>query len=111
MPWRRTGPAQAGPPSAKNLGLAASSLSFVTVLAAAEGEYLEPQLGLVYYVVWAFIVGATATMKRRLGGDCHNESLYTPDFLLFVLQTTYPLLLAVVIALSKSLLFEDAGFE
>ncbi|PIL34709.1 hypothetical protein GSI_03490 [Ganoderma sinense ZZ0214-1] len=141
----------------KNFGLAAASLAFVTVLAASaligfrtwqlragirarlrQGSArarmggalaLTVELGVVYCVIWGFIVGATATMDQSSGAiedtdTGFEEIVYTPTpfvqgFWVFdlgaltPLTAIYPLLLVVVVALNKSLLFEHDrdGFE
>ncbi|KAM5545667.1 hypothetical protein V8D89_000705 [Ganoderma adspersum] len=158
-PLRLDGPSVGSFFVGKNFGLAASSLSFVTVLAATaligfktwqlrasirsrlrQGSArsrvggalaLTIELGVVYSVLWAFIVGATATMNQSLAAledpdtgfeeivYIKNPSSFVQGFWVFdlgaltPLTAIYPLLLAIVIALNKSLLLEDdrAGFE
>ncbi|PIL34714.1 hypothetical protein GSI_03495 [Ganoderma sinense ZZ0214-1] len=138
----------------KNFGLAAFSLAFVTrsiylEVQAAEGEHSEPpppgpartrmgsvlaltvELGVVYCVIWGFIVGATATTNKTVGAledtdTGFEEVVYTQNPTSFVqgfwvfdlgaltpLTAIYPLLLVAVVALNKSLLFEHdrGGFE
>ncbi|KAI1782903.1 hypothetical protein LXA43DRAFT_386233 [Ganoderma leucocontextum] len=140
----------------KSFGLAASSLSFVTVLAASSlicykawqrradirSRLREPgstrsrmgrilaltiELGIVYCVIWAFVIGATTTMNQFLGGledpaTGYEEIVYTNNPTSFVqgfwvfdlgaltpVTAIYPLLLVVVVALNKS--HCESGFE